>query len=99
MASSGRDFYTENSSMCSLCTLGYKSQWTVVYYVTLIVAWVVYILKSILDMIRNSPLSDGININVVVSFIAWVIAVVVMPSASADDNTCQTFTQLSLIHI
>ena len=83
--------YTQHSQLCSLCTLGDKSQWTMVYYVTLIVAWFVYIFKSILDMTRNSPLSDGLSINVVVSCVAWIVAVVVMPDASADDSDCQKF--------
>ena len=91
MASEPESMYTQNSQLCSLCTLGGKSQWTMVYFVTLIVGWFFYVIKNFIDMSRDSPLSDnGISINVLVSFIAWIVAAVVMPSASADDETCQT---------
>lgn len=91
MASGPESMYTQNSQLCSLCTLGNKSQWTMVYFVTLIIAWFIYVIKNFIDMSRDSPLSDnGISINVLVSFIACIVATVVMPSASADDETCQT---------
>ena len=90
-----RPLYTQNSQLCSLCTLGDRSQWTMVYFVTLICAWIVYIAKSMIDFARDSPLSDGISINVVVSFVAWIVAARVMPDASADDNTCKTFEKES----
>ena len=90
------ELHTQNSQLCSLCTLGDKSQWTWLYFVTMIVACVVYMLKSILDMTRNTSLSDSISINVVVSFVACIVAAVVIPSASADDHTCQTFKKQSI---
>lgn len=78
-----------HSQLCSLCTLGSKSQWTKVYFVTLIVAWVVYFIKNMLDMffIRDVS-SNGLSINIIVSLIAWIVSLVVFSNASADDQDC-----------
>ena len=77
------------SQMCSSCTLGSKSQWTQVYFITLIVAWCLYLIKTVLDVLRNAPhSSNGITINLVVSLTALIVSFVVISSASADDSDC-----------
>ena len=84
---------THHNQLCSLCTLGNKSQWTKVYYVTLIAAWCVYFVKNLerfFFTIKDTTDSSayGLNINMLISLIAWIMAVVAITNATADDDLC-----------
>jgi hypothetical protein len=84
---------TQHNQLCSLCTLGDKSQWTKVYYVTLVAAWCVYFLKNIQGVVftkkdDNTDSPHGFNINIMISFVAWIMSVVAITNASADDVLC-----------
>ena len=79
-----------HDQVCSSCTLGSKSQWTLVYTVTLIAGWVLYLFKVVLEFMFIGSMED-VSMNFVVSFVAWVVSLnLIVNDASADDNTCSS---------